>query len=261
MKRLAEYFLILLTLLAAASLTSCGSSAKMTARKTHNSAKHRPSRKPVASDIKIDPMLPADTRQLLAEARSWLGVPYVWGGNDRSGVDCSGFVTQVFLNALQIKLPRTSASQSEYCAAVDRRKLQPGDLLFFDTTGAREGRVSHVGLYIGDGNMIHASTSKGVTVSAIDGVYFGERLLKAGRVGGTGAEVASEPNVRPKRKKQSAPSSPSVPPPAAPLPQVSAKPAGEAVRPQAAAAASPDEARSLVLDMLVEQKLDSIYSH
>lgn len=252
-----------LALLAVASVTSCGSSSKMTARVSHSSGKGRPSRKPL-TDIVIDPGLPSDTRTLLAEARTWLGVPYMWGGNDRNGVDCSGFVTQVFQNALQIKLPRTSASQCDYCTTVDSRKLQPGDLVFFDTTGAREGRVSHVGLYIGDGNMIHASSTKGVTVSAIDGVYFGDRLLKAGRVTrlmnvavASGKEsdadrgTASVTPARPTRRISGTSGT-------SPAPAPSPAPVSASVA--AGMMASPDDARSLVLDMLVEQKLDSIYS-
>ena len=251
MRRMIKYAMILLTLIAAAAVTSCGTSGKMTARATHHSGKRHKPQKPTF-DIKIDPMLPADTRSLLAEASTWLGVPYAWGGNDRSGVDCSGFVTQVFKNALDIKLPRTSASQSEYCMDIDRLKLQPGDLLFFDTTGSREGRVSHVGLYIGDGNMIHASTSKGVTVSAVDGVYFGSRLMKTGRVASLHSRMTAQSSA-----------SPASPAPEAPRPATNTVSVPAVGKSSAVSTPVTDniDARTLVLYMLVEQKLDSIYSH
>ncbi len=136
------------------------------------------------------------TTRLIEEARSWLGVPYLYGGNDRDGVDCSGFVLQVFKCALDIKLPRTSASQSQWCTNVKREALSPGDLVFFDTTKDQVGRVSHVGLYIGDGQMIHASSSKGVIISSIEGNYYSRRLLTGGKVQQYHAMVNREKNAQ-----------------------------------------------------------------
>lgn len=252
-----RYAPLMLAAAMALMLAGCGTSRKMTARSTGRgsvAAKTSAgiSRPEVVADFKIDPSLPSPVKSLLAEAHSWLGVPYLWGGNDRNGVDCSGFVTQVYLNALSIKLPRTSATQSEYCTDIDRGRLEPGDLVFFDTTGEREGSVSHVGLYIGDGNMIHASVTRGVTVSAIDGVYFGERLLTGGRVeafhalGKQGRAALTPLQPAPAPADRPAPASrPSVAP---------------VIASAAAAPPSGSDARSLVLDMLVEQKLDSIYS-
>ena len=296
------------------SVASCGSSHKSTARasgysKHSHSAGHGGKQKPVPQTIRIDKSLPTAAQTLLAEANTWLGVPYQWGGNDRQGVDCSGFVTQVFLKALDIKLPRTSVTQSEYCTNLDRKKLQPGDLVFFDTSGDRQGTVSHVGLYIGDGNMIHASTSRGVIVSDIDGVYYGERLLGGGRVE---AFYAMERNA-PRTDKlpdvmiaeqdavevaaavpvvaAAAPLSVRNTPAKAEEPRLSAVPASapvyslpEAAEPKpaptepkpapvvtasapvrsAATPVNPDiasrDARAMVLDFLVEEKLDSIYT-
>lgn len=256
-------------------LASCGTSRKMTARSIGQG--HAPAAKTSATktapestrpapvdDFKIDPSLPSPLKSLLAEAHSWLGVPYLLGGNDRDGVDCSGFVTQVYLNALSIKLPRTSATQSEFCTGIERAGLEPGDLVFFDTTGEREGNVSHVGLYIGDGNMIHASVTRGVTVSSIDGVYFGERLLSGGRVeafhalGQQNRAAVLPPPAEPESRPASAPAAATAPAPRpVPAPVMASAPAPKSA-PASAVSAGAD-ARSMVLDMLVEQKLDSIY--
>lgn len=118
---------------------------------------------------------------MLEEASTWLGTPYKYGGNDKSGVDCSGFVLKVYLNALNIKLPRTSSDIATYCTPIKEKELLPGDLLFFATTNDAN-KVSHVGMYIGDNRMIHASSSKGVIVSDIMADYFRRTFIGAGCV-------------------------------------------------------------------------------
>jgi cell wall-associated NlpC family hydrolase len=98
---------------------------------------------------------------LVETARNYIGVPYLWGGTSAQGFDCSGLTMSVYrLNGLQ--LPRTSRDQYETGSAVSLDNLRPGDLLFFSTNGS--GRVSHVGLYAGDGTFIHAP-SRGKTIS------------------------------------------------------------------------------------------------
>lgn len=124
----------------------------------------------------------ADTKRLLSEAESWLGTPYKFGGNDREGVDCSGLVVQVYEKALDIKVPRTSRAQRDYCASLSKSDLIPGDLIFF-ATGKEEGRVTHVGIFVGEGRMIHASTAKGmVVVSEISTPYFNSHYVGSGCV-------------------------------------------------------------------------------
>lgn len=124
----------------------------------------------------------ADTKRLLKEAESWLGTPYKYGGNDRDGLDCSGLVVQVYQRALDIKVPRTSRAQKDYCATLSKDDLIPGDLIFF-ATGKEEGRVTHVGIFIGDGRMIHASTAKGkVVVSEVSTPYFNSHYVASGCV-------------------------------------------------------------------------------
>lgn len=98
-------------------------------------------------------------------AQQFLGSPYVYGGNDLlTGVDCSGFTQQV-CRAFDIQIPRTSKDQSLMGVEVDFLVVQPGDFLFF---GSSLEDISHVGIYVGDGQMIHASTpDTGVVISPV----------------------------------------------------------------------------------------------
>lgn len=118
--------------------------------------------------------------ELIAEVTKWVGVPYKYAGNDKKGVDCSGLTSQVFLKVLGIKMPRSSREQQQWCRSVKKENLQPGDLIFF-ATGSNRDRVSHVGMYVGNGEMIHASSSRGVIVSNLDERYYLTRYHSAGR--------------------------------------------------------------------------------
>lgn len=116
---------------------------------------------------------------LYKNARSYLGVPYKWGGTTSKGFDCSGFTQVVFKNN-GTSIPRTTGQQYKTGKAVSKSNLQQGDLVFFNTTGRG---VSHVGIFVGNNNFIHASTSRGVMISSInDPYYWGSRYIGARRV-------------------------------------------------------------------------------
>lgn len=101
---------------------------------------------------------------IVAKAKQYLGVPYVWGGASPSGFDCSGFVYYV-LNAVGVSVPRSLASQQKMGVAVAKSDLQPGDVVYFQNTYTTG--ISHVGIYVGDGKFIHAPHS-GSVVSYAD---------------------------------------------------------------------------------------------
>lgn len=103
--------------------------------------------------------LEAHSASILREAFTYLGVPYVWAGNTRAGLDCSAFVKSVYA-AHGVRLPRTAAEQARVGRSVGNSDdLLPGDRLYFDM--GRKGRVSHCGIYLGNGLFIHASTNHG----------------------------------------------------------------------------------------------------
>lgn len=166
-----------------AGLSGCGSSRHVSAKRVSSVGAAVSGKGSGASGasqrIDASGSLPAETRRLLEEARRWMGTSYRYGGSTRSGVDCSGLTSQIFVNALQIKLPRSSAQQSEYCRRIDRSELMEGDLVFF-RTGSKG--VSHVGMYVGDGRIIHSSTSRGVIVSSLDESYYRRTYHSSGRV-------------------------------------------------------------------------------
>ena len=108
---------------------------------------------------------------IIKEAYKHLGSPYRYGATGPNSFDCSGFVYAVHRN-LGIKIPRTSRDQSEIRGRkLSRNELRAGDLLFFDT--AHRGHVNHVGIYLGNGKFIHASSGKAhsVTISDINAWY------------------------------------------------------------------------------------------
>jgi peptidoglycan endopeptidase LytE len=109
---------------------------------------------------------------------SYLATPYRFGGTDRDGIDCSAFVQQVYA-VLDIALPRSAREQYWYGDEADKYALRSGDLLFFRTYARYP---SHVGIYLGDGKMVHVSArSRRVVASDIDMPYFRKRFIGAKR--------------------------------------------------------------------------------
>ncbi len=104
-------------------------------------------------------------------AKSFIGIPYRFGGeNAKDGFDCSGLTMASYrLNGL--KLPRNSRQQWAAGKAIDKQDAMAGDLVFFDTLG--KGKVSHVGIYIGNGEFIHAPrTGKTIRIASLSSSYF-----------------------------------------------------------------------------------------
>ncbi len=117
-------------------------------------------------------------RSVLRAAYSVMGTPYVFGGTTPYGFDCSGFTQYSFARA-GISLPRMADEQYYSGRKISINQLRPGDLVFFTTY---EPGASHCGIYIGNGNFIHAGTSTGVTVASAFTGYWGARYYGACRV-------------------------------------------------------------------------------
>ncbi|MDR1539597.1 MAG: C40 family peptidase [Clostridiales bacterium] len=122
--------------------------------------------------------------KFVSYAKQFLGTPYVWGGtNLNRGVDCSGFVYSVYRH-FGITLNRSSSSMVSNGYRVKKADLQKGDLVFFDTSGANNGVISHVGMYIGNGQIIHSASGKvrGVSISSLNEAYYSRTYVTAVRV-------------------------------------------------------------------------------
>lgn len=118
---------------------------------------------------------------LIATAKNFIGLPYRFGGTSpTSGFDCSGFMQYVYKETANIDLPRTSGSMAQVGEKVSRDALQPGDMVFFSHSG---GRISHVGMYIGEGRFIHSpSTGKSISITALNSGYWANKFVTARRV-------------------------------------------------------------------------------
>ncbi|NDW09418.1 C40 family peptidase [Dysgonomonas sp. 520] len=125
-----------------------------------------------------DPNIP-----LYAEVSSWLGVKYRYGGNSRSGTDCSGFTQNIYRDVYNKKLSRSSNDQSKNDVKnISKNKLQTGDLVFFATNSKKKNTINHVGIYLKDSYFVHASTKRGVVVSSLNQDYYKRTWKKGGRV-------------------------------------------------------------------------------
>ena len=124
-----------------------------------------------------------DNRKLYEEVESWLGTPYRYGGNTRKGVDCSGFVVNVYQNVYGIKLQRSSELIfKKNCKKIKKSQLREGDLVFFKSGKAK--RINHSGIYLKNGKFAHTSSSRGVMISSLEEEYYKRNFIHAGRVKG-----------------------------------------------------------------------------
>lgn len=119
--------------------------------------------------------------RFLDEIISYLNTPYKYGGDSRLGIDCSAFTQKVYLNSLDIKIPRTAREQyHSWKVFKDRNSLKFGDLVYFNTS--KIYFPGHVGIYLDDDLFAHASSSKGVIVSSMENIYYSSKFVGANRV-------------------------------------------------------------------------------
>ena len=119
--------------------------------------------------------------QIAQYALQYVGCPYVYGGSSPSGFDCSGFTTYV-MKHFGYSINRTASSQMDNGTSVSKSELQPGDLVFFNS-GNSSKRATHVGIYTGNGQFVHASTSTtGVIISDLNSSYYSSTYVGARRL-------------------------------------------------------------------------------
>lgn len=116
---------------------------------------------------------------LLEQYSQWQGTPHRMGGMSRSGIDCSGLVHRVFRSHLGHELPRTTEQQVRVGEPVSRDELRPGDLVFFKTGY----KTRHVGIYTGESQFLHASSSQGVSLSDLNNHYWTSNYWQSRRIG------------------------------------------------------------------------------
>ena len=124
------------------------------------------------------PISSEKAQEIIAYAKKFMGVKYVFGGASPSGFDCSGFTMYVF-NKFGINLPHSASSQAGLGLAVSKSDLVPGDLVFFQTY---KSGISHVGIYIGNNNFLEASSSRGIAITSLSSSYYSSRYKGATRI-------------------------------------------------------------------------------
>ncbi|WP_439212410.1 bifunctional murein DD-endopeptidase/murein LD-carboxypeptidase [Duffyella gerundensis] len=116
--------------------------------------------------------------RIMEQYDDWKGVRYRMGGTTKGGIDCSAFVQRTFRDQFGLDLPRSTWEQKDTGKEITRTKLRPGDLVMF--RAGSTGR--HVGIYLGNDNFVHASTSSGVMISNLNDSYWKRRYTEARRV-------------------------------------------------------------------------------
>ena len=117
--------------------------------------------------------------ELMKEIKSWLGTPYKYGGDTKSGTDCSGFVRSVYKKVYGIDLNRSARDLVNNTRLISKDELQYGDLVFFKIKG---NQVSHVGIYLGNNQFVHASSKNGVVINDLTATYYTKYFYKGGRI-------------------------------------------------------------------------------
>jgi cell wall-associated NlpC family hydrolase len=118
-------------------------------------------------------------KELYNFIEEWYGTRYVFGGTSKRGIDCSSLMQKIYTQVFYKDIPRTAVTQHRQTQRILKSELQEGDLIFFHTT--RSG-ISHVGLYLGNDRFIHASSSRGVTISNLNEKYYVNAFRACGRV-------------------------------------------------------------------------------
>ena len=150
--------------------TSCATTQKQPSPTILKSGHHHSAKSPF-NDNEIE-------QSLREEYERWKGTRHRLGGNDRNGIDCSGFVKAVYANLFNIHLPRTTQIQAKQGQPITSKELQAGDLVFFKPPSYPR----HVGIFLSQSEFVHASKNKGVTISKIDAHYWGKYYWTARRI-------------------------------------------------------------------------------
>lgn len=161
-------------------LSACSTPSHNTAYNNQKDGNHRNGFLLQASQDEFEEMVHnVDVKsRIMSQYASWKGVRYRMGGDTRRGIDCSAFVQRTFREQFGLDLPRSTADQKDSGRYISRNKLRPGDLVLF--RAGSTGR--HVGIYLGNNDFVHASTSSGVMISNLNDSYWKNRYREARRI-------------------------------------------------------------------------------
>ncbi len=163
-------------MVAAALLTSCGVKREAAVAPSHRRLSQS-EREHISRQLGM-PLTGRENPALMREVASWAGTPYRYGGSSRSGADCSGFAWSVYRSVYGKNLPRTTEAMARETRRIRKHRLREGDLVFFRTSGRR---LSHVGIYLGNGHFAHLSSSRGFIINELDERYYARRFIRGGR--------------------------------------------------------------------------------
>jgi cell wall-associated NlpC family hydrolase len=127
-------------------------------------------------DVRVETVL---NTNLFAFIEDWWGTPYVYGGKNKNGVDCSGFANNLLVAVFRINSSGSSAQLYAKARKLSKSEMREGDLVFFKTDGKS---ISHVGVYLNNNKFVHASTSLGVTISDLNETYWARYYAGSGRI-------------------------------------------------------------------------------
>jgi murein DD-endopeptidase / murein LD-carboxypeptidase len=116
---------------------------------------------------------------LYSQVYKWIGTRYQYSGDTKKGIDCSGFVAEIYKNTYCIDLPGSSRDMWPKVNPIEKCDLKEGDILFFKI---RKGQISHVGIFLGNNKFVHASVKTGVIISDLDEAYYKKYFFKGGRI-------------------------------------------------------------------------------
>lgn len=136
---------------------------------------NNPSAKINATQTRVSTASNTSSQKVNQVYRQWAGTRYRLGGTGAGGIDCSAFVQKTMSGAFNLHLPRSTAEQRHIGRSISKSDLQPGDLVFFR-------KNKHVGVYIGGGKFVHASSSRGVTTSSLSENYWARTYTQSRRV-------------------------------------------------------------------------------
>ncbi len=116
---------------------------------------------------------------LYSQVYNWVGTHYRYSGNTKKGIDCSGFVSEIYKKTYCIDLPGSSREMWPTVDPIEKCDLKEGDILFFKI---KKGKISHVGVYLRNNKFAHASVKTGVIISDLDEAYYKKYFYKGGRI-------------------------------------------------------------------------------